>query len=159
MYRIKVKNREPVARKMLKQYRASSTEAWHKTGRDNFHKSHMPRRFTPEHAKEAGYKPRQGERMTRQNKLYPRSYTGRKERKFGHRNPLEYSGESKRNAKASVVVVSDSKGVRVKYPGLRKLNLRHRNSEINMAQEFRMITRRENRELGQAYDSHLDLSK
>ncbi|WP_044250376.1 hypothetical protein [Rhodopirellula sp. SWK7] len=153
MFRIEVKSKKPVARSLAKEYRAASTKTWGEVGREDFHKSRMPSRFTPEHAKEAGYTPRQGERMTRQNKLYPRSYTGRKERKFGHRNPLEYSGESKRNAKATAVIISDSSGVRVKYPGLRKLNLRHSNSNINMADEFRRITTRENRELGDAYDT------
>lgn len=57
-------------------------------------------RFLPMHFEESakrryGYTARQGERMDRGSRAYRRSYTGRKERKFGHTKALVYTGRSR----------------------------------------------------------------
>lgn len=52
--------------------------------------------------------------------------------------PLVWSGESRRLAR-SASITSTSKGVKIKYPGLRKFNLRHPKSQIRMNEEFRRI--------------------
>lgn len=124
----------------------------------HFHEALRDRRFTREHAREAGYGLRKGEELARGEKGFRRSYTGRKLKSKGHTLPLVYSGKSRdaaRNARLSATATSSHTTARAAY-SLSKFNFRHPNSKINMALEFRRIIPREAKELGGVYDAELD---
>lgn len=128
---------EPVSRQMRTIVRRASKESWKNTGR-HFHVNHRDLRFTVAHARRAKYTRRSGEGMSVHAPTFRRTYTGRKLRQKGHMKPLVWSGESRRLAR-SASISSTSKGVKIKYPGLRKFNLRHPKSQIRMNEEFRRI--------------------
>ena len=151
---VKYKEKGAVPRKMRKVYTASSKVAWYDTG-IRFHGEFRDKRFSVAHARKAGYKPRRGEEPGLTQQEFFRSYTGRKLKKFGHRRPLEFSGETRRNVR-SASISSTSKGSRVRYPGARKLNFRNPHSDIRMAEEFRKLLPDEITDLAQHYDRKLD---
>ena len=140
---------EPVKRALWKQYNEASTEAWQETGK-MFHVDMRPRRFTESHGREAGYKKRKAK------------YTKRKFCEFGHKNPLERTGEVKRLVKSAKIVArggtgqrGNQGGARVIYRGARKLNYINPHSDINMRAEFTRITEREAMTLGIAHGVRL----
>lgn len=138
-------------RSVITQGRKSS---WKATGR-HFHTNHRHLRFTASHAKRARYYKRKGEGMPFGSKAFWRSYTGRKLRKYGHMKPLYKTGETERMTRTAAIS-STSKGVKIKYPGARKFNLRHPRSRIEMNNEFRRIAPYEIPTLGRVYERDLD---
>lgn len=136
-----------VGRSLRKKFGEASLPAWEETGKQ-FHTQYRPKRFTEEHARAARY----GKRKE--------SYLKRKERQFGHRDPLKFSGEVFRltrtagiSARKGTGQIGNQGGVKVTYRGARKLNLRHPNSQIKMNEEFTRITRREATTLGLAFET------
>jgi hypothetical protein len=154
MLRITIKERGNVPRKMQTAFTAAKRVAWEETGK-HFHRHNRDARFTSEHADKAGYTRRKGEGMSRSSKEYRRSYTGRKEARFGHTRPLELTGETRRLAR-SAMVTGTTKAVQIKYSGARKFNFRHPKSQINMSREFRTVAAYEVPALAQVFDSSLD---
>lgn len=144
---VKVTDRGATPRRMLKVHNAANKIAWYQTGL-HFHGHMRDNRFTEAHAREAGYKKRKGESLPKGSKGYRRSYTGRKERKWGHTRPLEFSGRT-RDAVRTARITSTSKGARVSYSGASTLNFKHPKSQIRMNEEFRTITRAESEQLGE----------
>lgn len=153
---IKIRERGNVPRVMRKAFNEASKQTWYETG-VYFHENLREDRFTPEHAREAGYTLRKGQGQIPPSK---RTYYGRKYySKFGggiqRADPLVYTGETQR-AVRSARVSSTSKRGRVTYAGANKLNYRHPKSTINMSAEFRRITDREIVILASEYDAGLD---
>lgn len=132
---LNVVTKSNVPRALRTLHSQSTKAAWSEAGQE-FHTKFRDRRFSNAHATAAGYTPRQGERGS--GVAFPRSYVGRKLRRYGHTRPLELTGETRRMVSLASIN-STSKGVKVSYPGARKFNLRHKNSTINMADEFRRI--------------------
>ncbi|QEF98151.1 hypothetical protein Mal15_21990 [Stieleria maiorica] len=131
-----------VGRSLRQAYVAASEPAWKDTGQD-FHVRYRPKRFTHAHATEAGY----AKRKTK--------YVREKFRRYGHTYPLVKTGEARRLAATARITtrsgtgqVDNRGGVKISYPSLRKLNFRHPDSDINMADEFRRIPDRESVLLG-----------
>ena len=143
----------PIARQMRTIVRQSMKESWKNTGR-HFHVNHRDLRFTVAHARKAGYTRRSGEGMGVHAPTFRRTYTGRKLRQKGHMKPLVWSGESRRLAR-SASITSTSKGVKIRYPGLRKFNLRHPKSQVRMNEEFRRIADYEVPTLRRVYEKDL----
>jgi hypothetical protein len=112
-------------------------------------------RFTKEHGRKAGYAKRKGEESGLDTKAFFRSYTGRKLRKWHHTNPLQWSGETRRNVRHANIYTT-SKGARVAYAGARKLNFRPRGGSINMAQEFRKLLPDEIDRLAREFDTQYE---
>lgn len=156
---IKVRERGATPRGMAKMMNIIKRRAALKGMAHYFHEHLRAKRFTSEHGATAGYHKRKGEGMPRGSKQFRRSYTGKKLRKYGHTLPLVHSGESREAAKSanlSATATSNSTTARAAYPGLRKFNWRHPKSRINMALEFRQITKYEAAWLAKSYDEELD---
>lgn len=111
--------------------------SWHHTG-TYWHQKFRKKHFTKAGAKEYGYIARKGEKMAKGSKAYKRSYTGQKERKFGHTRPLEFSGLSRQLTRIRDVRAF-SKKVRVVLHS-RTFNRRHRKSQINMREEMTRVS-------------------
>lgn len=150
----RIRERGATPRGMRKAFNAAARAAWYATALF-FHSVYRDRRFTEEHAREAGYARRKGELLTRGTKAFERSYTGRKLRLFGHTRPLEFSGRTRAQVRAASIS-STSKMGKAAYPGASKFSFRHPKSKIRMQDEFRRITDREADELGQYFDEQLD---
>src|SRR3990172_4585931 len=88
---------------------------------------HLAKHFTEAGASEYGYARRS------------RDYTKKKEKKFGHRNPLEWTGELKRCIR-SPEIRATAKGVKIVLRGSQKANLRNPKSKADMAAELRVIS-------------------
>ena len=157
---IKVTERGTVPRKLRKAMNAATKEAWADTGKE-FHTEFRDKRFTPEHAREAKYYKRRGEKLPEGSKGWKRSYYGIKYRSAkmgGGRNradPLVKSGET-RSLVRSASISSTSKGVKVRYAGARKLNYRNPKSRIRMNEEFVRITDKEEKSLANSFDEKLN---
>jgi len=156
---IRIRERGPTPRGMARMMNAHKKEAWSDTGR-HFHVHMRDRRFTPKHALDARYGKRKGQNLAPGTSRANRTYFWKKKRSDfgggrGHAFPLVFSGESRRNARIASIT-STSKGARVRYPGLRKFNLRHPKSRINMAAEFRGVLPRETDKLAEVFDEGLD---
>lgn len=139
--KITITERGMVPRKMRKIYTASSKLAW-KSVAEYFHDKMRPKRFTHQHAREAGYQKRKGEEYAFGTKEFWSSYTGTKWKKYKHTNPLQYSGRTKRLVKLASIS-STSSGGKAAYPGANTLNFRPKGGTINMAEEFRRKTPKE----------------
>lgn len=131
-----------VGRSFREAYTEASEPAWMDTGQ-HFHLKHRPKRFTHQHATLAEYKKRKAK------------YLREKFRKYGHTYPLVKSGEARRLAATARITVRKGTGqegnrgaVNIAYPSLRKLNFRHPNSDIDMADEFRRVADYEAAPLG-----------
>lgn len=151
---ISVQSRGPIKRGFKKTFNAASKRAWYRTA-EYFHNNLKDKRFTHEHAREAGYIRRRGELIPPGTREFKRSYTGQKLRYFGHTNPLMKSGKTKRATQIPSSIKSTSKGGKVSYRA-GTLNYKHPKSKIRMHEEFRRITSRENTELANVYDKFLD---
>lgn len=141
---IRVTERGAVPRRLRKVYTNAAAVAWKSAG-TLFHSDMRDNRFTEEHARKARY-------ITRSPK-----YQKQKERRWGHTRPLEFSGET-RNAVSLVKMSSfggKSKGIRLAYPGARKLNFRGKGSQIRMSEEFRRLIVSEKRQLAEQFDKTL----
>jgi hypothetical protein len=151
---IQVRERGATPRNMKRVFNAAKKLAWHDTA-VRFHAEYRDRRFTLEHAEEAGYARRKGELIARDSKAFRASYTGKKLRMFGHTRPLEFTGETRRKVRSASISSTSNMG-KASYSGAAKFNFRHPRSKIRMGEEFRRITRREAQELGQFFDLALD---
>lgn len=151
---ITIRERGNTPRGMKRAFNVASAAAWMDTAKE-FHEHYRDKRFTTEHAREAGYAFRKGELIPRGTKAFQRSYTGQKLRIKKHTRPLEFSRET-RNAVRFANVSSNSKGGKAAYRGASKFNFRHPRSKIRMSEEFRRITRQEANELAEFYDRRLD---
>jgi len=151
---IVVKERGATPRNLRKAYTAGSKTSWATAGKW-YHANRRDLRFTTSHARKAGYAPRRGEEPGLSQREFWSSYTGIKQRKWGHRRPLEFSGETRRLVRA-VSVSSTSKSVRLGYAGARKFNFRNPHSQVQMADEFRRLTPDEPALIGKQYDIALD---
>jgi hypothetical protein len=170
-----IKERGPVSglggRKLMAAQRRASKEAWLEVGH-MFHNEFRDNRFTPSHARKAGYGLRRGEEKGSGGKMFWGSYTGRKLKKFGHKNPMQWSGDTRKAVKFSTVTPSATTyfapgafspggstkggGVKVAYPGARKLNFRNKNSTLQMADEFRRLIPEEVKALAARYEAVFD---
>lgn len=157
---ISVRNRGAIGRNRRKAHRATAKESWAETGKF-FHTNLRDKRFTPEHALQANYARRRGQNISPSAKGFGRQYYGRKylSRSLGgginRADPLVKSGDSRRNARVARITSSSNRG-RVTYPGLRKLNRRHKDSRIRMNEEFRRFTAREIPRLADVFDDAYD---
>lgn len=140
-----------VGRSLRKAYGEASEPSWEETGR-KFHHQYRPKRFTHKHAREAGYMKRKP------------GYEKVKFRRFGHTYPLVFSGEVKRlvatariKSRKGTGQAGNQGGVQVLYPGARKLNLRHKDSEIRMNQEFTRVTDHEATLLGLYFETRFSM--
>jgi hypothetical protein len=130
--------------------------AFHAVG-EHWYQTMRPKHFTKEGAKEYGYAPRKGEQKGIGRKAFWRSYAGRKRRmasKQGEKDlPLVYSKETRDVLTKFRRIVATSKGVKIKFPAARKLNLRPKGGTINMAKEFTTVSQRELGELASLFDA------
>lgn len=126
---------------------------WKKTG-VYWHRKFREKHFTAAGAREYGYYARKGEKMAKGSKAYKRSYTGQKERQFGHTRPLEFSGASRQLTRIRDVR-STSKGVRVVLRAP-TFNYRHPKSRINMRAEMTRVSLREADALIRDFDQGLE---
>lgn len=151
---VTIRERGPTPRNFRKVQGECQKAAWLATAA-YYHRNLRDKRFTPEHAIEAKYYQRKGEGLPKGSKSYRRSYTGRKERKFGHTRPLEFSGRTRDKVRIATLSSTRSGG-RAAYPGANVFNFRHPKSRINMAIEFRRLTNSEGSELAGVFDRELD---
>lgn len=151
---IQVRDRGATPRGMKRVFNAAQKAAWRDVAWE-FHSNYRDKRFTPEHAIAAGYTRRKGEMIPRDTKAFRQSYTGRKLRMFGHTNPLQFTGDTRRAVKWASVS-STSKGGKAAYSGARVFNFRPPRSKVRMGEEFRRITPQEAIELGKYFDQQLD---
>jgi len=151
---IKVRDRGPIGRGLKSQFNVASKAAWFETAK-YFHTNLRERRFDPEHQRAAGFSQRKGQGLPEGSKFYKRSYTGRKQRRFGHTRALEFTGDTRRAIRAARIS-STSKGGKASYPGASKFSFRHPRSRIRMQEEFRQILPTEVDELATYYDTQLD---
>jgi len=105
----------------------------------------LPTHFTPRGADKYGYAPRKF------------TYNRRKQKTQRHRNPLEFFGLAKREAKARKTVRprANSKVVRVEIPLPRKFSLRHPRSRVNMQREIRTVTPDETKRMEEVFARHV----
>lgn len=150
-----IRDRGTTPRGMLKAFNAASRAAWFLTAL-LFHSVYRDRRFSEEHARQAGYGRRKGELLARGSAAFRRSYTGRKERMFGHTRPLEFSGETRAKMRTASISSTRSMG-KAAYPGASKFSFKHPKSKLRLHEEYRRILPQEADELGQYYDQQLDL--
>lgn len=151
---IGLRDRGPIGRGLKSSFNAASKTSWHRTT-VHFHATMRENRFDPAHQQAAGFAQRKGQGLPKGSKAYNRSYTGRKEKRFGHTRALEFTGDTRRAIK-SARISSTSKGGKASYSGASKFSFRHPRSRIRMQDEFRRILPDEANELAQVYDGHLD---
>lgn len=113
---------------------------------DHFRKKH----FTVAGAKEYGYQPRDGEKAGTASKHFWRSYTGRKLKKFGHRRPLMWSGDSELRTRTRKVSASSKWGRWTN--SARKLNFRPHPNAPNLPDELTRVSSREIVKLAKVYE-------
>lgn len=99
-----------------------------------WHRYHRPKHFTKSGASEYGY-------LARSVK-----YEKQKLRKYGHSNPLVFSGESRELSRARAIRAT-SHGVRIVMPSVRKLNFTPKGGRIKMADELRTVSAAEIKQL------------
>jgi hypothetical protein len=142
--KIEIRERGATPRKMRKVMNAAMKETWFETGAF-FHSEMSDDRFTHRHATLAGYAPR------------TKKYTSTKLKKFGHTNPLEFTGRTRRLSRTASIT-STSHTVSIRYPGTNTLNFRNPKARnpINLAEEFRRITKPETERLASEYDRKIE---
>ena len=141
-----------VPRAMRKEFRKVTRKAWMSAG-IWWHSQIRPKHFTPAGAREYGYTPRQGERMST-GRRFPRTYTGRKVREHGHRNPLMFTGQSRLFTRLRDVRAT-SKGVRVVMRA-GNLRLRPPGGKIDMADELTRFSRADERAVGRVFQQTMN---
>lgn len=95
----------------------------------HWHTNFRPKHFTEGGAREYNYAPRS------------RKYKARKRKKYGHSNPLQFTGESKRLSE-SYTLFKSRNGARVRMP-VRTFNRRPAKFTGNMGREFTATSDRE----------------
>ena len=156
-----IRERQPIAKGLRRAFGHAKREAWEVTGQ-HFHDHMRDDRFTPEHAREAGYFKRKGESQPSGSKSFKQSYYGKKfyaPNRGGGRNqanPLEDSGKTRELVRTNYSVYATRDRVEVRYPGARVLNYRNPRSRIRMNEEFKRLTDSELTTLARIYDNELD---
>ena len=121
MLSIGVKYRAPISSSpelSAREFRQVLSEAWKVVGWELFNRF-VDLHFTREGGKQYNYAPRAGEGVS--GKDFWRSYTGRKQKKMHHTNPLVWSGRTREGARRATIY-ANSNGVRVALPGAVHLN-------------------------------------
>lgn len=108
-----------------------------------WHRVVRPRHFGRGAFQRYGYAPRR------------KGYIKRKKRLVGHARPLVLSGETEA-ASSQHRVMATRKGVTITYRGLRKLNFKPRNSEVNMRKEFETVSDTEFRQMSDIMSRSID---
>jgi outer membrane receptor for monomeric catechols len=109
------------------------------------HQVATPKRFTREHAREANYTPRK------------KRYEAKKYKLYQHKDPLRFTGRARLASTMARITATASK-VTIRYPQMRVLNLKLKNSTINMRQEFETVTQNEQVELSNVFENSMELS-
>lgn len=125
-------------------------EAWYLTGK-RWRQIYLPQHFGPRAGRRYRYARRSGERFN--SKPRPGSYAARKKRFLKHQNPLEFTGDGKREALSRENITATRDKVVVRLP--RKFNLRHPKSKVMMADEIRAVRPEEARELTRFLTGHI----
>jgi hypothetical protein len=154
MIKYTLRERGVTPRRLQKQMTAAKRVAWKNAG-DHFHEQFRDKRFTQAHGRKAGYAPRRGDLISPTAKGWRRTYVGKKFGIYGHRRPLEFTGETRRNVSTKRMVAT-TKSVAIRYPGARKLNFRHPNSLVRAAQEFMKVLPDEVAAIVQTIDQTID---
>lgn len=146
--KFEIRERGATPRKLLRATNKAIRESWFETGL-HFHREMSDDRFTHRHATLAGYQKRS------------RNYERTKLKKFGHTNPLEFTGRTRRLSRNANIVATNrdgGSGVEVRYGGLNTLNFRNPKARnpIDMASEFRRINESERTTLASVFDRALD---
>lgn len=127
-----------------------------------WHRKFRPKHFTREAFRRypGVYKPRAGERGNPQRdkngKLlgFRSTYTGQKLRRWGHTNPLSFSGQSESLSRQRVIRATSKKGRAViRAPALNRNNP---DSEINMRREMEAVNNLEAIEMVEKHDRTVD---
>jgi hypothetical protein len=141
--KFEIKERGATPRKLKAATTQATRVSWEETGL-HFHSEMSDARFSHKHASLAGFAKR------------TKKYESTKLKKFGHTNPLEFSGETRRRVRTANITAT-SKGVSVRY-SVGKLNFRNPKARvpINMADEFRRVTQPEATTLVGVFDRALD---
>lgn len=142
--RVTITERGPVPRKMAKQHRQASRQAYQAIA-EKHHQENTAKRFTREHALAAGYRKRGGEEHPFGSKAFWNSYTGRKLKKRGHMLPLVNTGTTRDRARMATITVTTNRG-QLKYQ-VNALNYQPWTRE-----EFTRILPAEAKALGQHWD-------
>jgi len=125
--------------------------AWEEVGKIR-HAKLRPKHFTKAGAREYDYKPRSGEAGSGHG--FRQSYTDRKLKRWGHTDPLVWSGET-RELSSRGNIAATGNGVRLTYPSLRKLNQFKPKSksgiEIDMIEEFQTVSQEEREIIAQLW--------
>lgn len=140
--RFEVRDRGATPRGLRKIMNAAQKESYFEVGVE-YQSEYSDLRFTNRHATAAGYADRS------------KNYERRKLRLFGHTRPLEYSGTSRRLSRVANITAT-SKGVTVRWPGLRVFNFSNPKMRANMAEEFTKVLPDEAEKLTRSFDQKLD---
>ena len=135
---------ERVTPRGFKQAVKASIRMGVRTAANYTHRVLRPERFTQAHARRAGYAKRK------------HAYQRAKLRLHQHQRPLEYSGRAKAYSRDVRISVRGTRA-RIRYPSLRVFNLKHRNSHVNMRQEFETVLNEEVTVLGNIIDSTINM--
>lgn len=119
-----------------------------------WHRHFRPKHFTHAGAREYGYAARKGERGNMgSTKLFQRTYTGRKLKRFGHTLPLVYTGMSRQLSRIRRIRATPKRvRVAIKAPAF---NRHVRNSQVNMREEMETVSRGEGRTLSRVYQHRM----
>jgi hypothetical protein len=132
-------------------------EAWFDPGKQ-WHQELRPKHFTKQGGGEYAYAPRAGE-PGNERKNFWTSYTGRKQKRFGHTLPLVYSGDSSGDSllvRSRVARIENSpNGVKVILSGANKANWHNPKSNIDMRAELTRISDLEVAELTNVLEDSL----
>lgn len=115
----------------------------------NWHQQYYEKHFTAAGAAEYGYTKRKGEAMPRGSSKFRSSYTGKKLKRFGHTDPLKFTGTGFRLGKVAIIRSTYRWGKAV-LPSV--FNFKHPKSQINMREELTRVSTREQDHLRQLAD-------
>lgn len=118
----------------------------------NWHQEYYEHHFTHAGASDYGYFKRKGDGMGHGAKGYRRTYTARKERRFGHKLPLRHTSTGYRLGKVAQIRSTHQMG-RVVLPTV--FNFRHSKSRIMMREELTKVLPRELDHLRQLADTEM----
>lgn len=149
---VTIRERGATPRHLRKAMTAAKRKGWLAAG-VWWHTECRPKHFTRKAYQIYGYTPRMGEGGTA-TKIFKRSYTGRKLKKFGHTNPMVWSGVSERLTRARDVRAT-AKGVRI-VMNAPALNFRPKGGRINLRAELQTLTHSEVMHAARIIDSVID---
>jgi len=108
-----------------------------------WHRNYLDKHFTRSGAREYGYEPRSGEKGS--GRRFQGSYMERKWKKYGHGNPLEFSGESHQWLKFPRIKTSATGGIAKMRIMLGAPNFNrfgsgtHTNSKVDLAHDITAV--------------------